>query len=88
MRAKPLCNSPSCPVRKETRTGAKPGELHGPLHERERLSLQVSTLIGEGWGGGGISDKGSGHCSCYGVHDALQRSNTPSTDLEYFHVQV
>ena len=62
MHAKTLCNSPIPPVRKEARTSAKPGELHGPLHERERLPLQVSILIGEGWGG----DKGSGHCSCYG----------------------
>ena len=50
MHAKPLFNSPSRPVRKEARTSAKPGELHGPLHERERLPLQVSILIGEVWG--------------------------------------
>ena len=62
MHAKPLFNSPTRPVRKETRTSAKPGELHGPLHERERLPLQVSILIGEVWEG----DKGNGHCSCYG----------------------
>ena len=51
MHAKTLCNSPIRPVRKETRTGAKSGELHGPLHERERLPLQVSFLSGEEWGG-------------------------------------
>ena len=78
MFAKTLFNSPSRPVRKEARTSAKPGELHGPLHERERLPLQVSILIGEVWGVIRVVVI----AVVMGGHDALQRSNTSSTYLE------